>query len=298
MRGLGVVLAVVAGAVVVAGTEHALEAALALRADWPRDVDTLVLPRASVLGGLSLGHRELAADLVAARANIYFGTQLASHAEQRRLAEALNTAVDLDPRFHRLYLRGAAMLVYTGGNFTVESFLQANHLLERGERVFPGDWELPFQRGFNLLFELPKLVAATDPRVPDWRQRGAEALREAAVLDGAPPWLPNLSARMLTKEGGDELAIRHLERTYAVTSNEETRAEIARQLQTLRGQRAAGDLAEGAAELARLVREGYPYAPEAFSVIMGPRRKPGVDLDALLHRTDTPSAPHAPSSQP
>jgi len=291
MGRLGVVIAAVAGIAVLAGTERALDASLALRASWPRAVDTLVLPRSSVLGALSLGHRELAADLVAARANIYFGTQLASHDEQRRLAEALNTAVDLDPRFHRLYLRGAAMLVYTGANFTVDSFMQANHLLERGERSFPSDWELPFQRGFNLLFELPKLVADTDPRVPDWRQRGAEALREAALLDGAPPWLPNLAARMLTKEGGDELAIRHLEQTYAVTSNEETRAEIARRLQTLRGQRAAGDLIEGAAELARLVREGYPYAPEAFSVIMGPRRKPGVDLDALLHRTDTLPAP-------
>src|SRR6185295_9845824 len=141
MRNLSAAIAVVAGLMVLAGTERALDAALALRASWPREVDTLVLPRSSVLGPLSLGHRELAADLVAARANIYFGAQLASHSEQRRLAEALNTAVDLDPRFHRLYLRGAAMLVYTGGAFTVESFMQANHLLERGERSFPSDWE-------------------------------------------------------------------------------------------------------------------------------------------------------------
>jgi hypothetical protein len=294
MRRVGVVIAVVAGAAAFAGTARALDAALALRAEWPREVDTLVLPRSSVLGVMSLGHRELAADLVAARANIYFGTQLATHAEQRRLAEALNTAVDLDPRFHRLYLRGAAMLVYTGGAFTVDSFLQANHLLERGERAFPGDWELPFQRGFNLLYELPRLVPATDPRASDWRQRGAEALRAAALLDGAPPWLPNLTARLASTEGGQELAIRHLEHVYAVTSNEETRAEIARQLQHLRGQRASVDLVEGAADLARLVREGYPYAPEAFSVIMGPRLKPGVDLDALLHRTDLASTPPPP----
>ena len=86
MGRLGVVTAAVAGIAVFAGTERALDASLALRASWPRDVDTLVLPRSGVLGALSLGHRELAADLVAARANIYFGTQLASHEEQRRLA--------------------------------------------------------------------------------------------------------------------------------------------------------------------------------------------------------------------
>lgn len=280
-----------AALLIVFGTGHALNAALALRAGWPRDADTLLLPRPGVLRLLSLGHPEMASDLVAARANVYFGTQLATRGDQRRLAQALETAVDLDPRFHRLYLRGAAMLVYNGQAFSVDALTQANHLLERGEREFPGDWELPFQRGFNLLFELPKLTGEDDPRVPDWRQRGVDALRQAATLDGAPPWLPNLAARLLTKEGGEELAIRNLEQTYAVTSNEETRAEIARKLSELRQRHAAAELAEGAAALARDVAERYPYAPEAFSVIEGPRHRPGLDLDALLGLTPEASTP-------
>jgi len=290
--------ATVAGAVaavlIAAGTGHALNAALSLRAGWPREAETLLLPRAGVLRLLSLGHPEMAADLVAARANVYFGTQLANRGEQRWLAQALETAVDLDPRFHRLYLRGAAMLVYNGQAFSVEALNAANHLLERGERAFPDDWELPFQRGFNLLFELPKLTGEDDPRVPDWRQQGVDALRQAATLDGAPPWLANLAARLLTKEGGEELAIRNLEQTYAVTSNEETRAEIARKLSELRQRHAAAELAEGAAALARAVAERYPYAPEAFSVIEGPRLKPGVDLDGLLGLTTEASTAKAP----
>jgi len=271
-----------AALLVVGGTARALDGALTLRAGWPRDADSLLLPRAGVLRLLSLGHPEMASDLVAARANVYFGTQLATRGEQRRLAQALETAVELDPRFHRLYLRGAAMLVYNGQAFSVDALAQANHLLERGEREFPADWELPFQRGFNLLFELPKLTGEDDPRVPDWRQRGVDALRQAANLDGAPPWLANLAARMLTKEGGEELAIRNLEQTYAVTSNEETRAEIVRKLSELRQRHAAADLAEEAAALSRDVATRYPYAPEAFSVIEGPRPRPGVDLNALL----------------
>ena len=281
-KGVVFLAAGAAALLVVGGTARALDAALTLRAGWPRDADSLLLPRAGVLRLLSLGHAEMAADLVAARANVYFGTQLATRGEQRRLAQALETAVDLDPRFHRLYLRGAAMLVYDGQAFSVDALAQANHLLERGEREFPADWELPFQRGFNLLFELPKLTGEDDPRVPDWRQRGVDALRQAATLDGAPPWLANLAARMLTKEGGEELAIRNLEQTYAVTSNEETRAEIARKLSELRQRHAAADLAESAAALARDVAARYPYAPEAFSVLEGPRPRPGVDLNALL----------------
>src|SRR5207247_6992164 len=123
---------------------------------------------------LSLGHPEMAADLIAARTNVYFGTQIASHGEHRLLGEALETAVELDPRFHRMYLQGAAMLVYTGKEFSVEALTRANALLERGERVFPGDWELPFQRGFNLLFELPKVAGEDEPRVPEWREQGVE----------------------------------------------------------------------------------------------------------------------------
>jgi len=277
-------MAAAAALLIGAGTVRALNGALALRAGWPRDADTLLLPRPGVLRLLSLGHPEMASDLVAARANVYFGTQLATRGDQRRLAEALQTAVDLDPRFHRLYLRGAAMLVYNGQALSVEALTAANQLLARGERAFPDDWELPFQRGFNLLFELPKLTGEDDPRVPDWRQQGVDALRQAATLDGAPPWLANLAARLLTKEGGEELAIRNLEQTYAVTSNEETRAEIARKLSELRQRHAASELAQGAAALARAVAERYPYAPEAFSVIEGPRQRPGVDLDALLGR--------------
>jgi len=286
-------MAAAAALLIGAGTVRALSAALALRAGWPRDADTLLLPRAGVLRLLCFGHPEMASDLVAARANVYFGTQLATRGDQRRLAEALQTAVDLDPRFHRLYLRGAAMLVYNGQAFSVEALTAANQLLTRGERAFPDDWELPFQRGFNLLFELPKLTGEDDPRVPDWRQQGVDALRQAATLDGAPPWLANLAARLLTKEGGEELAIRNLEQTYAVTSNEETRAEIARKLSELRQRHAASDLAEGAAALARAVAERYPYAPEAFSVIEGPRQRPGVDLDALLGRDQDASTPKA-----
>lgn len=290
-------------AAAVLGTRTALGSALALRATWPPEADTLMMPSAGALRVLTLGHREMAADLVAARANVYFGSQLAERGQQRWLAQTLATAVDLDPRFHRLYLRGAAMLVYNGHELTVDSLLRANGLLARGAVEFPGDWELPFQMGFNWLFELPKLVGEDDPRVPDWRQRGVEALRQATLLDGAPPWLPGLAARMLTKEGGEELAVRHLERTYEATSNAQTRSEIARKLTELRGRRRAEDLARDAEAFQRMIAGRYPYAPEAFSLVLGPRLRPGVRLDDLLARSASgpldvtePAQPSLPST--
>ncbi|HEX3695986.1 MAG TPA: hypothetical protein VH374_11405 [Polyangia bacterium] len=276
--------AVVAALALATLTHAALTRSLALRATWPPEADTLYLPGANSLRLASLGHTALAADLVAARANVYFGTQLATKGEQRWLERYLTTAIDLDPRFHSLYRRGAAMLVYNGKTFSVDATLAANRILARGTREFPDDWEIWFQLGFNQFFDLPSLAGENDPRVPDWRQGGVEALRRATLFDGVPPWLPNLVAQMLTQRGGTALAIKHLEQTYAVTSNEETREEIRRKLRTLRADTAADELARGAAELRDLVSNGYPYAPEAFSVVTGVRRKPGVDLSALIEK--------------
>ena len=252
-------------------TRVSLMHTLALRAGWPAEADTLALPGTAALRVGSLGHTELGADLVAARTNVYFGAQLAAHGENRWLERYLTTALDLDPAFHSLYRRGATMLVYNGQDFSVAALLAANRLLERGVRAFPSDWEIWFQMAFNLLFELPRLASESDARVPEWRERGVEAMRQATLLDGVPPWLPNLAAHMLTKQGSEALALRHLEQTYAVTSDAATREQIARALRSLRGTAIADDLAREAAALQRLVEERYPYAPEAFSLIAGPR---------------------------
>jgi len=248
----------------------ALRHATALRAEWPREVDVLYLPSATTLRLLSLGHREMAADLISARANVYFGSQVVARGDFDHLTRFLETAATLDPAFHRLYLRGAAMLVYTGKEFSVEALQAANHLLKRGEEAFPGDWELPFQRGFNLLFELPRVVGENDARVPAWRQQGAEALRDSTLLEGGPAWLPNLAAKMLTQQGSEELALHHLERAYAVTDNPETRRMIAAELSKLRRQQAADNLSADEAKLEAL-KASYAYAPESFALLAGRR---------------------------
>jgi len=268
---LAAALTVVVVLLLLAATRATLMATLARRAAWPAEDDTLALPTSTAVRIASLGHTELAADLIAARTNVYFGAQIAGRGDHRWLERYLNTALDLDPQFHGLYRRGATMLVYTGKEFSVDALLAADRILARGVRAFPSDWEIWFQQGFNLLFELPPLAGEDDPRVPGWRQRGVEALRQATLLDGVPPWLPNLAAQMLTKQGGDALALRHLEQSYAVTSDPATREQIRHKLEALKGTALAAELAREAADLRRLVDERYPYAPEAYSLIAGPR---------------------------
>jgi hypothetical protein len=242
-----------------------------LRAGWPPEADLMYLPPSSTLRWLALGHTELAADLVAARANVYYGTQLNNKQPTNLIDRYVNAAIDLDPRFQRLYASGAAMILYYGGKITPETVLKANAVLERGIKAFPTDWNLYFQLGFNKFFELAN-SAPDDPRVPAWRQEGVEALRQASLFDGVPYWLPGLAARLLTKQGAEELAVRQLEQAYAVTSSEQTREEIRLKLQRLKSQHLLREIEEGRRKFEALLQAGYPYAEESFSVLMGPRQ--------------------------
>ncbi len=242
-----------------------------LREGWPPEADTFYLPPSSALKVASLGHTELAADLIHARANVYFGTQMHARVPTKWLANYLHVAIDLDPKFQRLYLAGAAMLIYNGQRITPDMVLAAIEVLERGRKAFPFDWEYPFQIGFNYLFELPQDAGEDDPRVPGWRQKGVDSLREAALYEGVPYYIPNLVARMLTKQGADDLAVRHLEQAYAVATNPEARTQIRNKLVALHAQRSSAELEEGLNAYKRMIEERFPYAPEAFSVITGAR---------------------------
>jgi hypothetical protein len=244
---------------------------LTLRSAWPPEADVLYLPSSSTLRHMALGHSELAADLLAVRTNVYFGTQLAQKGGQLWLARYLDAAVDLDPWFKQLYPIGAAMLIYNGRAISVEAVEGANALLRRGLEVFPDDWDLWFQVGFNESFELPKLVGRDDPRIPAWRQKGLEAMQRATTLPDVPHWLPSLAARMLTKQGQDDLAIKHLERAFAATSHPETQAQILAKLRVLHAAQVTHRLSAEREDFEARVREGFDYTPEAFNVLVGPR---------------------------
>ncbi len=259
-----------------------------LRAAWPPEADTFYLPPSSALRVASLGHRELFADLIHARANIYFGTQLHARMPTKWLANYLHAAIDLDPQFQRLYIAGAAMLVYNGQRIVPDMVLASNAVLERGRKAFPFDWEFPFQMGFNYLFELPQDAGEDDPRVPGWRQQGVELLRQAALYEGVPYYVPTLVARMLTKTGADDLAIRHLEQAYAVATNREAREQIKAKLYALRQQRTSAELEQHLHAFEAMVAGRMAGSPEAFAIVMGPRT---TALGVL-------APPHPPTAHP
>jgi hypothetical protein len=145
--------------------------------------------------------------------------------------------------------------------------------------------------GFDYLFELPHDAGEDDPRVPAWRQRGVELLRQAALYEDVPYYIPSLVARMLTKSGADDLAIRHLEQAYAVATNPQVREQIKGKLLTLRGQRLSEQLEESLKAFEKMVSDRVPGSPEAFALVVGPRTTARGVLEPPPAATSHPTPP-------
>lgn len=264
-------------------TINARAGAIQSRAAWPAEVDELYLPPVGVISRASLGHTELMADLIAARTNIYFGEQVSTKGAQKWLLYYVNAGTDLDPYFEALYLRGAVMLVYNGNAMNLEVFQNAEKILEKGTRYFPNNWNIWFQLGFNRAFEMTRLVPPRSESFQRFQREGIEALRRSTLFDGVPAHVVSLVSTMLTKGGQRELAIEHLKRTYAATSDPEVRTQIGNRLKGLLGDQYQDSFAGETEKLQASTEARYPYAPESFSIISGERGvppfKPLRDLD-------------------
>jgi hypothetical protein len=271
-----------------AGVVVAQDAAVARRARFPAGEDALYLPRPSVLRALSLGHVELAADLVFIRAVIYFGTELQQKGEARWLENYLDTITQLDPRWKTPYRWAGVVTMYNGRPITNREVMLSSHFLELGVQKFPDDWELPFMLGCNQLFEL----TSDDPaQKAEWRRSGGEWIRHAALVGGAPPWVPLLAATIMRQEGEEEAAVRHLEQVYVSTQDEQTRNELRNRLIGLHARIDLARELRERQEFERTWKRTLPYVPADLFVAIGPPAPPRMDPAALSPLAGAPVEP-------
>ncbi len=258
------------------------------REQLPSDDDVLYLPRPAVLRALSLGHHELAADLVFVRAVVYFGSQMTLRRDFRWLDNYLSTIVELDPQFEKPYRWAAVATMYNGKAITRAAVLASNHFLELGMKAFPNRWEYPFMMGCNFLFELHPVDEVERAR---FQRIAADYMQRAALVGGGPAWVPLLAATILRKEGEQDAAIRHLEEVYAATQDETTREEVRRRLMGLRSQ---VEVARAAADRKRFDdarKQSYPYMPPDLFVLVGEKRRAQLDYRQLAPRLSFDEAP-------
>jgi hypothetical protein len=276
-----------------AGLVVTQDAAIGRRARFPAAEDVLYLPQPSALHAMSLGHDELAADLVLIRGLVYFGTQLEQKGEYRWLENYLDTITQLDPRWKTPFRWAGTATMYNGRPITNAAVMMSNHFLERGAQQFPDDWELPFMLGSNYLFEMK----TDDAKQRDeWRRIGGEWIRHSAIVGGAPSWVPLLAATIMREEGREEAAVRHLEEVYVSTQDDKTRTQVRNLLVSLH---AKIDIAREERERKTFEtawKATLPYAPADLFVAVGAPRPPRMDVAALspLGRVSDESAPAPP----
>jgi len=144
---------------------------------------------------VTLGFREVAADLLWIRLTGYFGGPDSTSNGVASLVEAI---VALDPTYHRPYEYGARAITIALSGVDQTSYLRALKVLERGIAEFPADWKLPYLAGQIYTQDL----VTDDPKLRrEWDERGTLLTESAIRKPGAPQQAATWVAFMRTKLG-------------------------------------------------------------------------------------------------
>jgi hypothetical protein len=266
------------------------------RGKWPKSVDRPFAPSAGSAPYVSLGYRELGADLLWIRALGYFGGDDHPAAGTRALIEAI---VALDPRFERVYAWGGIAITSVGSDATNEDRLAAIRVLERGMKEFPDNYRLPLYAGQIYTGDLE----SKDPaQVEAWQLEGARYLERAVRTPGAPKAVGAFVAHLRSKLGQRDKAIRDLRELILYTKSAEERDKLVKKLAELEDRDKEGLLYELEVEQKRFEAEWQarrPEVPPSMYLFLGAPLAPAFDLEDLavdrdLVGTEAPIEPLPP----
>lgn len=242
--------------------------------------DRYYLPAPEWLDLFSLGHREALADLIWARALVYYGEEFAAQGDVEHVFDYAEAMLALDPDFRAVYEWVGTAGVYRPADTTAEDVARAAEIMERGAARFPNDGDLAWQVGATLAFELPIRYPPHSPERDRAQERGAVYLMRASELGAAPPYAMLTSATLLARVGRAELAAAHLEEMYATTTDPDLRNEIALRIQSIRSDAFGAAFVEENQRFEDRWGREMPYAPAAFYFLVGP--VPVIDTHAVL----------------
>ncbi len=196
--------------------------------------DAAFVPEPQLAELLALGFDAVVGDLHWLRAVQVVGSQQGPYGRNDLIAALIDVVTTLDPWVDHPYRFAAVWL--TEDEAVVR---KANVLLRRGIAHHPDDWRGYFYLSFNHFFYLGELAEA------------ARALEPAISLDGAPPYLSRLLARLKSDTGGLDTAAAFLQELAAQAPNERERAQYQKALSEVDTERAARFLDAARAEYAR-----------------------------------------------
>jgi hypothetical protein len=241
-------------------------------------IDEPFAPSPAAAPFVSIGYRELAADLLLARAMPYLG---GAHSTAEGIAGLCEAIVASDPQYHRIYEWCAHAMTLARAGVDQRTYRRAIALLEGGMREFPDDWRIPYTAGQLYLFDLQ----TTDPAERRaWDERGTLLIESAIRKPQAPAEAATTAAALRTKLGQHQRAIDGLREMLLITSDATARQRILDKLAELSHQN-ADDLAAEILEARRRFDAAWardrPAVPASMYLLIGPRLRPGFDLRDL-----------------
>ena len=241
-------------------------------------VDEPYAPSPSAAPYVSLGYREMMADILFIRLSGYFGGN-------ENTADATGGLVDaiaaLDPKFHRVYVYGATAMTLARYGVNQDTFLHAIAVLERGMKEFPDDYRLPMLAGQMYTQDLQ----TNDPaQRRAWDDKGTLLVESAIRKPGAPAEAAEFAAVMRTKLGEQERAVRELKEMLLVTSDERAKRRLIDRLATLEHDNAdeiAAELYEERHRFEAAWKHDRPAIPASMYILLGPHIAPRFDMTDL-----------------
>jgi hypothetical protein len=227
---------------------------------------------------VTLGFREVAADLLFLRLKGYFGGTTDTGPGSASLVEAI---IALDPRFHRIYEYGAWAIILADHGVDTAARLRALAVLGRGAAEFPDDWKLPFLAG---QIYGQDLVTDDPAQRRRWDERAALLIETAIRKPHAPASAASYAAHLRTKLGQHQRAVDGLRELLLVTFDASARRNLIEQLAKLEDADAdeiAGELLVSRKRFEAKWLAERPELPLSMYVLLGPLPPPGYDLADL-----------------
>jgi hypothetical protein len=269
-------LALLVAGAALAGARGAREAAGAL-ARQDDEAAAPYTPSPSSAPYVSLGYREMAADLLYVRLRGYWGEYYGTTADAiAALGEAITA---LDPKFYGVYEYAANAITIAEGGMNQSALLRAVALLERGVVEFPKDWRIPFLAG---QIYLQDLQTEDGPLRRQWDERGVSLVESAIRKPGAPQKAALWAAHIRTRMGQRSRAVEGMRELLLTTTNEKVREELlARIAKLAESPELAAEIVEARNDFERAWRAERPYVNASMYVVLGPPSPPGFDLAEL-----------------
>lgn len=248
------------------------------RKTWPQSANLPFAPSEGTAPYVSLGYREMMADLLWIRALGYVGGNDDKAAGTRALVEAI---VALDPRFERVYPFTGAALSGVGTDPSKEDLLASIRVLERGMVEFPQNCKIPLMAGQVYTVELE----SDDPEeVARWQLLGVRYLERAVRITGCPKDVATFAAHLRTKLGQRDKASRDLRELILYTDDATERARLVAKLAEIEEKDADALAYELDVEKERFEaawRATRPHVTPTMYLLLGPPLKSSFRLGDL-----------------